>query len=274
MKIGRNKPCPCGSGLKYKACHYQIETAGRMPISLQGLEYTNLVGALERETLEIRERQERLRSLGIFIDFVKPVIFQEKKVWALGNRIYPNRPPNQTFHEFIIETLRELLGKEWWERQCRLPDIDQHFIFRCFIKHQEWKSKNERPENRLEEMWRALPDGYSRTLAALAFDVCSLMHAVHLPEVFLKKLRNNSDYQGVRYEIAVAAIFARLGYLITFLDEKYEGLKNQPKHSEFLAAKKQTNEEIYVEVKSKVRDGVLHELGTFEEKRELKSCNT
>lgn len=25
MKIGRNSPCPCGSGKKYKKCHYLIK---------------------------------------------------------------------------------------------------------------------------------------------------------------------------------------------------------------------------------------------------------
>ena len=28
-KIGRNEPCHCGSGLKYKKCHLQKDQAGR-----------------------------------------------------------------------------------------------------------------------------------------------------------------------------------------------------------------------------------------------------
>ena len=32
-KIGRNQPCPCGSGLKYKKCHLPLESALNSPES-------------------------------------------------------------------------------------------------------------------------------------------------------------------------------------------------------------------------------------------------
>jgi hypothetical protein len=108
-------------------------------------------------------------------------------------------------------------------------------------------------------------------LIALAFDVCSLLHVVHLPEIFLEKLRAYESYQSVRYEIAVAAMFARMGYKIKFLDEEYIGQKNQPKHSEFIATHPETKEEIVIEVKSKVREGVLHIEGEFNKEREFRS---
>lgn len=30
QKIGRNDPCPCGSGKKFKKCHYQTQWQSRM----------------------------------------------------------------------------------------------------------------------------------------------------------------------------------------------------------------------------------------------------
>ena len=31
-KTGRNDPCPCGSGKKYKFCHYDADRAGRKDV--------------------------------------------------------------------------------------------------------------------------------------------------------------------------------------------------------------------------------------------------
>lgn len=271
MKIGRNEPCPCGSGKKYKKCHLFISDSLNIP------RFTKIEPTPETERIRLEieaqqiERRKKLAQLGVFIDFVIPTHFKGKKVWALGSRIYPYQKENETFHEFIVHVLKLELGREWWEAQVNLPEDKQHFIFKCFRKHYEWKQKNELPENKYGQLWRAKPDGYSRALTSLAFDVCSLINAVHLPEVFLKKLREYRGYQGVRYEIAIAAMFARMGYKIKFLDEEFSGQKNPPKHSEFIANNPDTGEEIAVEVKSKERKGVLHKEGEFNEEREFRS---
>lgn len=89
--------------------------------------------------------------------------------------------------------------------------------------------------------------------------------------LFLKKLREYRAYQSVRYEIAIAALFARMGYKIKFLDEEFARQKNQPKHSEFMATNPANSEEITVEVKSKERKGVLHKEGEFNKEREFRS---
>jgi len=53
VQIGRNEPCPCGSGKKYKNCHQ----AEGEPF-LQKL-------ALKEERLRIRERRARLKADGV-----------------------------------------------------------------------------------------------------------------------------------------------------------------------------------------------------------------
>jgi len=271
MKIGRNSPCPCGSGKKYKKCHLFSGEPIMIP-HITKVEPTAETDKIMHEIeLQQVERRKRLAELGVFIDFVIPTHFKGKKIWALGSRIYPYQKEDETFHEFIAHALKLELGREWWEKQVKLPENERHFIIKCFAKHYEWKQKNERPENRYKGLWRAKPDGYSRALTSLAFDVCSLLHAVHLPEVFLAKLRAYEGYQSVRYEIAVAAMFARMGYKISFLDEKFAGQKEQPKHSEFIATHPETGEEIYVEVKSKERKGVLHREGEFVAEHEFRS---
>lgn len=271
MKIGRNEKCPCGSGKKYKKCHL-LSGAPLVVPKFTKIEPTPETERIQRE-LEVQqvERRKKLAQLGVFIDFVIPIHFQGKKVWALGSRMYPYQKEGETFHEFIVHALKLELGREWWEEQLKLPEDKRHFIFTCFIKHYRWKDKNAVDANKYGKLWRVKPDGYSRALISLAFDVCSLLHAVHLPEIFLKKLRQYEGYQSVRYEITISAMFARMGYKVKFLDEEFARQKAPPKHSEFIASHPATGEEIVVEVKSKEREGILHKEGTFNKEREFRS---
>lgn len=246
----RNLPCPCGSGKKYKNCCWNKHI-------------------VPKEVIEYFQKQflkdKALKDMGIYINYVTPIIFNDKKVWALGGRVYYNRPPSETFHEFIIDILRIMLGKEWWDEQ--LTSQDKHFIMKCFLKFFEWKEKVKIEANKVgESLWMAVPDGWSKSLLCLAFDVCSLTHTLQLPEHLLKRIKNKNEYQGVRYEIAIAAMFARLGCKIRFLDEE----EKTKKHCEFIADHLQTGVSIAVEVKSRHRGGILHMLGVVNEQRLLR----
>jgi hypothetical protein len=196
-------PCPCGSKKQYrKCCLFKKNT---LP--------PQLVEHFEK----IKQEQTKLHSMGIYVNYVKPVIFQGGKVWALGNKIYHGRRPEETFHEFILDVFKQTLGKEWWDEQ--LASQKKHFIMLCFLHYFEWQKKNATEANKANEnSWYAIPDGWTQSLISLAFDVCSLQHAASLPEKLLSRLKNKNEYQGARYEIAVAAIFARLDCEIDFLD--------------------------------------------------------
>ncbi|MCB2182791.1 MAG: SEC-C domain-containing protein [Desulfobulbaceae bacterium] len=66
MKIGRNEPCPCGSGLKYKkCCHGKVEFKPTQDQEQQ----QKITLASEIEKLqEIASRKEKLvKALGVFI---------------------------------------------------------------------------------------------------------------------------------------------------------------------------------------------------------------
>ena len=207
---------------------------------------------------KIREEEE-FRSQGIRVNVVRPVIWQGKKVWALGNRIYPGRRPNETFHEFIIDVLRNELGREWWEAQLALPESRQHFIMQCFQHLSDWQRRHAPDANReADGVWSALPDGWSRSLVAFAWDVASLLHAAKIPAQLLDRLRSMPEFQGARHELAIDAVFARLGFRIEFLDD---GPKHTEKHCEFYAHCENPPFSIAVEAKSRRRAGVLHEAG-------------
>jgi len=264
MKIGRNDQCPCGSGKKYKKCC--LIKPKLVPKVTKVASTPKLEALRDKINQENEERRRKyLEPLGIYIDFVKPLIFKGRKFWALGSRVYYERPPEETFHEFIIFVLCQTLGEEWRLQQVALPEEQQHFAYRCYGKYNEWRKKNHTDHNRQGKVWAALPDGWTRAFIALAFDVCSLIHKDYLSEKLLNRLRNKDQYQGARYEVAIMAMFARLGYKITPLDDT--NIKTA--HPEFIAEDLATGEKIAVEVKSKQREGVIHAPGKVDDPSQL-----
>ncbi len=211
-------------------------------------------------------RRSSLISKGIYIDFPSPTTFKGKSVWALGSRLYPNESIGISFHEFIINALAQELGKEWIQMQKGLPENERHFIIKSHDRFIDWLNKS--PKNKLEgeEHFSAIPDGWTKSLISLAFDIACIIH-VHgyVPPKIIGRLKlKDSNYQGARYEIAIAAFFARMGCKFRFLDEELDHLKLTPGHNEFIATDTELNTSVVVEAKSKVRKGVLHELDSLD----------
>lgn len=254
MNIGRNDPCPCGSGLKYKKCCL-FRTNPNMD------ELFLIKQKMDSDSLK---RRSVLESHGIYIDFPTPTRFKGYSVWALGSRIYPRERFDQTFHEFILSVLAQELGTDWITEQEKLPLEKRHFILQCHYHYIEWRKKNETTQNQVgDEKWRAIPDGWCKSLLSLAFDVACIIHVNgSIPPKILERLKlPDRNYQGARYELAVTAIFSRMNCKFEFLDEKLDHLKNTPGHCEFYATEPSTGFHFAIEAKSKVRKGVLHEGG-------------
>lgn len=265
MKVGRNDPCPCGSVNKFKrCCLLKPYFNPNEKATVKEIASTPELEELRKQiNVENAERRKFLEKAGIYVDFVKPLIHQGRKFWCLGSRLYYQRPPNETFHEFIIFVFCQTFGEQWRDEQLSLPVEDRHFLFIAYEKYFEWQKKNMTPQNKVGGLWAYLPDGYSRALVSFAFDLCSLIHKKHLPDDLLDRLKKKSTYQGARYELAISALFARLGCDIEFLDEKYQHDRNAPPHCEFNATLPTTGEVVAVEVKSKEREGVLHTDGNL-----------
>ncbi len=67
-KIGRNQPCPCGSGKKYKHCCLVREQVGRSSSPMAQMKIS-LMGEIEKIQRAAAETKVRLRELGVFIFF-------------------------------------------------------------------------------------------------------------------------------------------------------------------------------------------------------------
>jgi hypothetical protein len=106
----------------------------------------------------------------------------------------------------------------------------------------------------------AEPNGWVRYLLSLAWDVATLIHAGEPPAELIDRLRDRDNYQGARYELAIAAIFARLDCSIRWLDA--DPALRMVKHVEFEATHRPTGQTFAVEAKSRHRAGVINHPGT------------
>jgi hypothetical protein len=255
MKIGRNDPCYCGSGKKYKKCHLAIDRDANADSDL-----SIALEQLRAKQAEIAEREYN----GYYLPHIQTV-HQGKRVRAVGS-LLSFRPLDETFHEFTIDLLRYTLGRKWLKRQRKLPETDRHFIARCYTKHLEWRERNKTEGNREGNRYGAFPDGWTRSLFSLAYDIYCLRHRATLPQRLINRLGSTDQYQGARYEIAISAMFTRLGFEIEFLDsKKYSG-----RRCEFIATHPVKSVSVAVEAKSRHRRGVIHFSGESTETDRLK----
>ncbi len=66
-KLGRNNPCPCGSGQKYKRCCLKKQTNGEKIIApAKKITVTEEVGILQRAAVN---KEETMKIIGVFIFF-------------------------------------------------------------------------------------------------------------------------------------------------------------------------------------------------------------
>ena len=255
---GRNDPCPCGSGTKYKKC-----CEGKVPRARDVLLPT--MKELKRMRRDLDKRGEDQGAIlrenfGVLVNYVSPVLWKGKKVWAIKNRVFPDRPPKETFHEFLYYFLKVTLGSEWGKAQLALPKEQRHFLMKCFDGEAKFRETMMTPENRRPDgTYSAKADGFSAYIMSLDWDVASLSHAATLPESLVRRLRDPVAYQGARYEIAVAAIVARLDCEIRFLDDE-EALRRE-KRVEFEATQRTTGVKFAVEAKSRHRAGIINQPG-------------
>lgn len=274
-KISRNARCPCGSGLKYKKCCADKDAArrsGELPAGKRVVHRLTEAEEGHPDIVAMRERIEaqraatlaRLREgFGVWINFVAPVEHQGSRIWAIGSRVYLDRPPNETFHEFLLHVLRGTLGEDWRAREA--ASDTSHFVMRCFQEYHAWIAEQSEQRAPQDGVWSAEPNGWAQYLRSLAWDVATLIHACPggLPDGLLERLRDPVAYQSARYEIAIAAIFARLDCEIEFLDAD-EALKGK-RRVEFIATHRPTGQQVAVEAKSRRRKGVINEEGEADE---------
>jgi hypothetical protein len=246
-KTPRNSRCPCGSGRKYKKCCGSAATMTNVteffdtPVGRRIVEKAAQMMNPPAPSRMVSRPQIQTVNFG-------------QKIRAVRNAIH-FRPLEETFHDFQLDLLLWTLGKNWFDEQMLKPAGERHVILRWRDERNELLEKHRDLAAPPNQPVRAPMTGNIKALQVFADDIYQLQHALRTPRKIIERLRSMREFQGARYEILVASLFARCGFDIEFVDD--QGKKNP----EFFATK--TGERIAVEAKSRRRSGVLHERGVY-----------
>jgi hypothetical protein len=195
-------------------------------------------------------------------------VWQGKRVRAVGSQgVF--RPEQETKQEFFVHVLAQTLGGDWKKKQDELDEADRHPIVRWVAEWDEMRrNQGEKALDKRDEgggIYSSTATGNMSALIALAYDVYTLRHAMALSseDPIVKRLGNRDQFQGARYELAVAAMMLRAGYAIEWITDTSRKLP------EFVA--RRDDVEIVVEAKSRPRPGVLGKAGERPAEDELKA---
>lgn len=239
-KIGRNEPCICGSGKKYKRCHGSIENMA---------ELTANVTKMRQWAEAARAQRERQQGLG------KPIISTESngyRLVAVKNRILHSKGW-KTFHDFLGDYIKSAIGPEWGNAELAKPLEQRHPILLWYQKLCDCQRAFLKKQG---EISSAPMTGAVSAYMHLAYDLYALDHDAELQEKLLARLRNRDMFTGARYEVFVSALFIRAGFDIEFENEA----DRSTTHCEFTATYKRTGKKFSVEAKRRegTRDRIVH----------------
>lgn len=241
-KIGRNQPCPCGSGLKYKRCCGLIINKDVASITMPKIDIRNI---LERHRADERIRETQ-QGLG------RPIIsakVQDNQIVAVRNRVFFSNKW-KTFPDFLCDYIKQILGPEWGNSEIAKPLKDRHTIMQwyndlCYYQKETIKKPG--------DVHTATVTGIVACYLGLAYNLYLLDHNVELQTRLVRRLKDQANFQGAYYELIVAGILILAGFTLALEDETDRKFK----HCEFAAISKNTGKRYWVEAKMKSVIGLL-----------------
>lgn len=236
-KPGRNDPCPCGSGRKFKKCHGAIaalDTLRTLNSPRARQEFKTMVARRDAEEFQRREQQ----GLG------KPIIsteFQEHRVVAVGRTLHFSKKW-KTFHDFLNDYPKIVLGKDWWMSEvAKLPE-ERHRILTWAVRSYEHSRIH------IERHGAGTPQPMTGAIGAyarIAYDLYSLKHAVDVQGHLIDRIKHSDTFPGALYEVRVAAALLRAGFTLELQDET----DRRTTHVEFIATNIESGATYSVEAK-------------------------
>ena len=236
MKVGRNKPCHCGSGKKFKRCH------GKEPVWPSAAEVAHAM-AQSQARERIRQTQQGLGK-GII-----SANFKGQQVVAVGNTVYFS-PQWKTFPDFLLDYLKAKLTPEWLQSEAAKPEPERHTIAQWgLLLFSMQRELIRRPG---EPTLMSL-NGVMACYYGLAYGLYLMDHNVELQARLVHRLKDPGNFQGAYYEVLVASALIRAGFELTLEDET----DGTSKHCEFAAVSKATGKCYWIEAKMRAVTGLL-----------------
>lgn len=183
-------------------------------------------------------------------------------LWKIGDWEV-RRPLREPLIDVLIDHLKYTFGKPWADEQCALPPEKRHVVMRWWFSWCESANKLAPTDHKQGQIFGFKPTGDMKELGTLAYDLYSLRLASALDPTVLDRLRSHDQFQGARYEFAIAASLVRCGFDIKWIH-------GADTHCEFEATQKLTKETIAVEVKSRHVSGTLNQPGEMLRPEEMR----
>ncbi len=236
MKIGRNQPCPCGSGKKYKHCHGSINAVPSQ---------VDIARSLQRIQAEQRIR-ERQQGEG------RPIIALkqgEQQVVAVGNRLMWS-DKWKSFPDFLGDYIKKVVGRDWGNAEIKKPLGERHPLMQWYDAYCRYQQEVIKTPGTLSEHEVV---GVVACYLGVAYSLYLLDHNVELQARLLKRLKDPGQFQGAYYELLVANMLIRAGFKLALEDET----DGATKHCEFSAISSKTGKKYWVEAKMRGVAGML-----------------
>jgi hypothetical protein len=236
-KPGRNDPCPCGSGKKFKRCHGSIEQLDneRMEIRARLTEFARTSKA-RHEAMEHQRREQQ--GLG------KPIlsaIVNNQRVVVVNKRLLSSNNW-QTFQDFLHDYPRIALGDGWFLDEARKAPGEGHLIATWFVRASELAAAS---RAKGEPTTGVPATGALCAYLRFAYDLYALHHSVAVEQLLLDRIKSPRSFPGALYEVRVAAALLRAGFTLELEDES----DRRSTHVEFVATHTLTSAKYSVEAK-------------------------
>lgn len=241
-KIGRNDPCFCGSGRKFKHCHGGVHHT--LPALLARDKFEKEIIEQGRRHFEKHKAQElqRQKQQGLG----RPIISTEHKGYrfvAVGNRLHYGKW--KTFPDFLAYYIKQTLGSEWGNAEIAKPLSERHPILQWYDKICRLQAAHAKePGTLFSTPMTGAVSAYNR----LAYNLYLIAHnGKDIQTRLIARLKNKDNFQGAFFETQVAAWLIKAGFELEFEDET----DRQSKHCEFAATYTATGAKYSVEAKSR-----------------------
>jgi hypothetical protein len=255
-RVGRNSPCPCGSGVKFKKCCLNKGESREQT-------YKTIPPAV---LVTLREMEEKERMRQQKFGEVRPLVHGDlggRKLVVLGDRIYHSEKW-KTFPDFLAGYPKSVLGGEWGKAELAKPLEERHQVMKWYDAMCRFQGKQQRAPDGLIGV---LPNGSMKAYMLLAYDLFTLRNHGAMQKAVIERLKNKDQFQGARHELFAAATCIRAGYDIQYEDEA----DCTKKHVEFIATHRVMKQRIAVEAKSRRRPGILGHPGSRKPDEEVRA---
>ncbi len=242
MKVGRNEPCPCGSGKKFKKCHDNIRF--ELPFLIQQARIDKRIMEEAERVLEQQQAKEiqRQAQQGLGRPIIS-ILFQGYRFVAVGGRLHYGKW--KTFQDFLGDYIKRTLGEAWGNAELQKPFEERHPVLKWYhhvCTHQ--RKYMTTPGVVYSAPLTGAVSAYSR----LAYNLYLIAHnGKDIQTKLLSRLRIIDQFPGAFFETQVAAWMIKAGFELEFENET-DGLTT---HCEFTATYPPTNKRFSVEAKSR-----------------------